>query len=270
MIKICTKCGYHNVVKAKFCVRCGTKLGIATDEANLISSSPTTPSANVSTPVPDNQNTADSHSTGSETDTSVPSRNTSSPDSTAKPTQESPAQPVTQPTAKSQSTLHRRKKTISWLVVLIFAIGFGLVLLLFYPGNSLPDGYSTTDDVLTLAGENSKANSDIQTYSGYGQLTAGVTGKPGDAPNTIIVMKNKDTGRFVFDYNGHPIYIIRIPVQQYSDGDYNYFSIGLGVDKDNDGDRYEKVLPKSFKQDNAEEGQRYSYDDYNVNYDVRD
>lgn len=269
MIKICTKCGYHNVVQAKFCIRCGTKLGIATDAANLISDSPATPPADVPAPTPANQSATDSQSANSEADNGPASGNTSKPDFTSEPTQDSPVQTVTQSNTNSSSALHRSNKTTFWLVVLIFAIGFSTVLLL-HPGNSLPDGYNTTDEILTLAGENSKANNDIQTYSGLGQLAAGIAGKPGESPNTIIVMKNKDTGRFVFDYKGHPIYIIRVVARQYSSGAYNYFSIGLGVDKDDNGARYEKVLPKSFNDDNAEEGQSYDYDDYNDNYDVQD
>ncbi|WP_155828676.1 hypothetical protein [Schleiferilactobacillus shenzhenensis] len=165
---------------------------------------------------------------------------------------------------------NRNSRRVFWFIIAIFAVGFVIVLGLASAQNTLPAGYDSTDDVLTLAGETKKANEDIQTYSGYGQLAAGIAGRPDERPDAVIVMKNSGTGRFVFKYNNHPVYLIRVLTRQYDNGDYDYVTVGLGVTEDDSGTRYEKVLPKSFKDDNAEEGHSYDFDDYDTNYAVTD
>ena len=121
MIKVCTKCGYHNVVQAKFCIRCGAKLGIATDEANLISESPATPPANAPTPTPANQSAADSQSANSEADNGPASVNASNPYQQFNSTS-TPAQQAAQPVTESPSIGQRTNKNSFWIIILGLAV----------------------------------------------------------------------------------------------------------------------------------------------------
>ncbi|AKP67819.1 hypothetical protein [Companilactobacillus ginsenosidimutans] len=179
-----------------------------------------------------------------------------------------------------QENKQQEKKSSGWgkaiwtiVIVLIF---FGVKSYMSNSSNdqaaapALPQGLSSTDEIMSYIGNHEKSNEQISLESAMAQMNqdkgSDVQEQLQNDP-VIFVMKNKETGRYVFKYKNHYVYLIREITDFYSDGSYSYMYFVTGIKKDDDGKLYVKKLDaKKYDDSNAKETDGYSIDDYNNYY----
>ncbi|MFC6176956.1 hypothetical protein ACFQAV_08895 [Companilactobacillus huachuanensis] len=160
----------------------------------------------------------------------------------------------------------KRKMILSVLIMVVFVVG---KLYISYEKNRLPDGLSDTDSVLTYLGENKKSYDQISMTSAISQLSAGNSELQDQTKNSpvIFIMENKKTGRYVFKYKSHFVYLVKEITDFYDDGSYKYIYFVTGIKKDSDGKQYVKELnAKNYDDSNAKETSGYSITEYNNYY----
>ncbi|MQS75317.1 hypothetical protein [Companilactobacillus halodurans] len=174
---------------------------------------------------------------------------------------------------KKKGKSSTEKVIIGLLVIAIFvALKIGLGNLNFF--NPMPSGLSNTDKIMTYLGENKKSNEQISmtsmmsqlNYSNYRDIQERLQTDP-----VIFVMKNKDTGRYVFKYKDHYVYLIKEITDFYQDDSYKYIYFVASIKKSSDGKQYVKeVNTKKYDDSNAKETDGYSIQDYNNYYGTDD
>jgi len=168
--------------------------------------------------------------------------------------------------------LHTAKRIA---ISLISIVGVLFVLVLVVKGinkNSLPEGKSNTDDILTYMADHKNVDEQISMTSAMSQIQYGMGGNDEGLDSakydeSIYIMKNTDTGRYVFKYGEHNVYLVKELTDFYSNGDYKYIYFVVGIKPDESGEVYLKQ-PDANKYDdsNAEESTGYSINDYNNYY----
>jgi hypothetical protein len=164
-------------------------------------------------------------------------------------------------------------KIIGWIVVLIIFAGVKI-----YFGNSsnnqaapaMPQGLSDTDSVMTYLGNHKKSDEQISLTSATAQWSEVNDRDLQDKLKTdpvIFVMENKETGRYVFKYKSHYVYLIKEITDFDDDDNYTYEYFVVGIKKNSDGKLYLKELnANKFDDSNAKETDGYSIEDYNNYY----
>ncbi|MQS52639.1 hypothetical protein [Companilactobacillus mishanensis] len=164
-------------------------------------------------------------------------------------------------------------KTVWTILILIIFIGAKTYMSNSSNGHAapaLPQGLSSTDDIMSYLGKHKKSNDQISLESAMAQFNYSSDSDIQEQLQTdpvIFIMKNKDTGRYVFKYKSHYVYLVKEITDFYSDGSSSFIYFVAGIKKDEDGKLYVKKLnAKKYDDSNAKDSDGYSIEDYNNYY----
>lgn len=252
--KFCPKCGSSSKRSTKFCFKCGYKFSTA----SLASKSEV-----------ESQNEKLTNNLAKQ-DVASESQSRSTGIQTANSEEDTNSEASRENESENESTeTNQKSHAVRNIVIAIFIIFF--IVRGVHKAN-IPKGLDTTSEVLTYVGKSKEACDDITGTTALSQVGAYFTNDGGRdkvaevrSTPAIFVMKNKDSGNFVFKYGDRYIYLIRVIARHQDDGHDQYINVAVGVNK-KDGKYYVKELNNKYDDSNAVETDGYTSDNFEQNF----